>query len=315
MPGAIDSRSPAPGRSRWVPGALAALGVGCTLAAIAVGALVDGGRPVDAGDATLGLLYPLVAALVLSRQPGNRVGWLLMVSVVTGPYLLASRVRRCSPAPPRGLLPSFAAWLAAWGFVPYYVIVALVPLYFPDGTLPSPRWRPIARVLTTVVVIGTVAAMFRSGPLDYAPDVREPPGRRPVDQPRPAARAPSPPSSSAVGVGVAAQLVRMRRAEGIERTRLQWLLLGESVLFVCAIASVVLDLPVISSALFAVGFAALPARGRRRGAAARPVRRRAGDQPGGGLQRPVRPAADRLRRGRRPASASSPPASAGSPSR
>ena len=68
-----------------------------------------------------------------------------------------------------GLLPSFAAWLAAWGFVPYYVIVALVPLYFPDGTLPSPRWRPIARVLATVVVVGTLAAMLRNGPLDYAP--------------------------------------------------------------------------------------------------------------------------------------------------
>ena len=60
------------------------------------------------------------------------------------------------------------------------------------------------------------------------------------------------------GVGVAAQLTRMRRAAGVERTRLQWLLLGESVLFVCTIASLVLDLPVISSVLFAVGFAALP---------------------------------------------------------
>ena len=44
---------------------------------------VDGGRPVDAGDAVLGLLYPLVGALVLSRQPGNLVGRLLMVTVVT----------------------------------------------------------------------------------------------------------------------------------------------------------------------------------------------------------------------------------------
>ena len=44
----------------------------------------------------------------------------------------------------------------------------------------------------------------------------------------------------------------------MERTRLQWLLLGESVLFVCIVAALVLDLPVISSALFAVGFAAVP---------------------------------------------------------
>ena len=239
-----------------MPGVLALLGVGCTLVAIAVGALVDRGRAVDAGDATLGLLYPLVAALVLGRQPGNRVGWLLMVTVVTGPYLLAAEYVQLVGTT-EGFLPSFAAWLAAWGFVPYYVIVALVPLYFPDGTLPSPRWRPIARVLATVVVVGTVAAMFRSGPLDYAPEFENP---------------------LAVGlwinvvllacsftaflvggaVGVAAQLVRMRGASGVERTRLQWLLLGESVLFVCTIASLVLDLPVISSALFAAGFAALP---------------------------------------------------------
>ena len=108
-----------------------------------------------------------------------------------------------------------------------------------------------------MVVIGTVAAMLRSGPLDYAPEFENP---------------------LAVGlwinvvlllcsftaflvgggIGVAAQLVRMRRAEGIERTQLQWLLLGESILFVCSIASLVIDLPVVSSTLFAVGFAALP---------------------------------------------------------
>src|SRR5918995_1030499 len=173
VPGATERRSPAPGLHRWVPGVLAALGVGCTLVAVAVGALVEDARPVDAGDATLGLLYPLVAALVLSRQPGNLVGRLLLVTVVTGPYLLAAEYVVLSGTTD-GALASFAAWLAAWGFVPYYVIVALVPLYFPDGTLPSPRWRPIARVLATVVVVGTVAAMFRSGPLDYAPDLVNP---------------------------------------------------------------------------------------------------------------------------------------------
>jgi signal transduction histidine kinase len=257
VPGPIDSRAPAPGRSRWVPGVLAALGVGCTLAAVAVGALVDGARPVDAADATLGLLYPLVGALVLSRQPGNRVGWLLMVSVVTGPYLLAGQhvLLRGSTD---GALGSLAGWLAAWGFVPYFVIVALVPLYFPDGTLPSPRWRPVARALSAVVVVGAVSAMFRAGPLDYAPDLRNPWG---IDEAWLQFVVVFCAFTSFLvggGIGVAAQLVRMRRAEGVERTRLQWLLLGESVLFVATIASLVLDLPVVSSVLFAVGFAALP---------------------------------------------------------
>jgi signal transduction histidine kinase len=255
VPGS-ENPSRAPGVPRWVPGLLAALGVGCTLAAILVGALVDDAPPVDAGDATLGLLYPLVAALVLARRPGSRVGWLLMTSVVTGPYLLAGQHVALTAGDP-GPLFDLAAWLAAWGFVPYYVIVALVPLYFPDGTLPSPRWRPIARVLGTVVVLGALAAMFREGPLDYAPG---------VDNPWSAGLWVSAVllvcsfTAFVVGgaVGVSAQLVRMRRARGVEREQLQWLLLGESVLFVCAIASVVLALPVISSALFAVGFAALP---------------------------------------------------------
>lgn len=258
MPGTTDVRTPAPGRSRWVPGALAALGVGCTLVAIAIGALADGGRPVDAGDATLALLYPLVGALVLNRQPGNRVGWLLMVSVVTGPYLLGAEYLLVAEPAADAFLPSVAAWLAAWGFVPYFVIVALVPLYFPDGSLPSPRWRPVARVLGTVVVVGAVAAMFRDGPLDYVPGLRNPLG---VDQVwLSVVVLICSFTSFLVGgaVGVAALLTRMRRAEGIERTRLQWLLLGESVLFVCTIASVVLDQPVVSSALFAIGFAALP---------------------------------------------------------
>jgi signal transduction histidine kinase len=258
VPGTADLSTPAPGLPRWVPGALAALGVGCTLVAIALGALAHGGRPVDAGDATLALLYPLVGALVLARQPGNKVGWLLMVSVVSGPYLLAAEYLLLRDGPADGLLPSLAAWLCAWGFVPYFVIVALVPLYFPDGTLPSPRWRPVARVLTAVVVVGAVAAMFRDGPLDYVPALRNPwaiPGLWVS-----AVVLICSFTSFLVGgaIGVAAQLVRMRRAEGVQRTRLQWLLLGESVLFVCTIASVVLDLPVLSSALFSVGFAALP---------------------------------------------------------
>jgi signal transduction histidine kinase len=257
VPGAIDSPAPAPGLRRWVPGLLATVGVGCTLVAIAVGALVADAWSVDAGDAVLGLLYPLVAALVLRRQPGNRVGWLLMVSAVLGPYLLAGEYVRLHGST-EGVLPSFAGWLAAWGFAAYFVIVALVPLYFPDGTLPSPRWRPVARVLTVVVCIGMVAAMVRAGPLDYAPGLRNPwsfGGVVPLVVLLVCAF-----TSFLVGgaVGVAAQLVRMRRATGLERTRLQWLLLGESVLFVCIVAALVLDLPVISSVLFAGGFAAVP---------------------------------------------------------
>ncbi|TQN42027.1 hypothetical protein FHU33_1419 [Blastococcus colisei] len=59
-------------------------------------------------------------------------------------------------------------------------------------------------------------------------------------------------------VGVAAQLVRMRRASGPSASTCSGCCSASRCLFVCAIASLVIDLPVVSSALFAVGFAALP---------------------------------------------------------
>ena len=300
VPGTTDSRTPAPGLPRWVPGALAALGVGCTLVALALGALADGGRPVDAGDATLALLYPLVGALVLGRQPGNKVGWLLMVSVVTGPYLLAAQYLVLTGIPTEGFLPSLAAWLCAWGFVPYFVIVALVPLYFPDGTLPSPRWRWVARTLTVVVVVGAVAAMFRDGPLDYVPELRNPlaiPGLWVSAVVLfcsftsfligGAARRRGPARAHAAGRGRPAHpaaVVAPRRvgAGGLHDRLGRPRPAGD------------LQHPVRGRVRRA------PAGRRGRGAAARPVRRRPGDQPGSGVQRPVRPAADRLRGGRRP---------------
>jgi signal transduction histidine kinase len=259
VPGPTTARTPAPGVPRWVPGVLALLGVGCTLAAIAIGAWVDGAQPVDAGDATLGLLYPLVAALVLARRPGNRVGWLLMISALTGPYLLGGEYLALAGPGETGLLAVLARWLAAWGFFTYFVIVALVPLYFPDGALPSPRWRPVARLLTAFVVVGTLAAMLRDGPLDYAPDQRNPFGIPGALWVQGIVLVCSMGSFVLGGAaGVTAQLVRMRRASGVDRAQLQWLLLGESVLFVCSIASIVIDVPYLSPALFAVGFAAVP---------------------------------------------------------
>ena len=172
-------RSPAPGVPRWVPGLLAALGVGCTLVAIAVGA-PGRRRPRRSTPAT-----PPSACSTRWSPP-----WCSAGSRATGSagcsWSASSPARTCWPAeyvvarrrPPTGSCLDLAAWLAAWGFVPYYVIVALVPLYFPDGTLPSPRWRPIARVLATVVVVGTRRRDAPERPARLRARVREPPGRR-----------------------------------------------------------------------------------------------------------------------------------------
>src|SRR4051794_8204618 len=249
VPEPTESRTRVP---RWVPGALALLGVGCTLVAIALGLWLDAGRPVSPDDAALGLLYPLVAALVLRRQPGNRVGWLLMTTAVTGPYLLAGEYVVAQGAGAAGRLASFAVWISAWGFtVPYFVIIGLVPLYFPTGELPSRRWRPAAVAVTACVVLGTVGGMLRSTS-DISDDLANPLSI--------GVAADWALRLGAFGcfllgtpIGVAALVVRMRRSRGAERTQLQWLVLGVAVLLVTTVASLVVDVPVLSTTSFAVG--------------------------------------------------------------
>ncbi|MGY1601759.1 sensor histidine kinase [Geodermatophilus sp. SYSU D00815] len=257
MPGATAEPSRVP---RWVPGLLALVGVVCTTVAIGLAVFGDG-IPVDPGDAMLGLLYPPVAALVLRRQPGNKVGWLLMTTVITGPYLLSAdyAVGTALEHGTNGPLGGFAVWLTAWGFAPYYAIIALVPLYFPTGQLPSPRWRPVARVLVTLAATATVAAMLRRSS-DFSEELANPLSFTTTLVPEYALRI------GAMGtfllgapLGVAALVVRMRRSTGTERTQLQWLVLGASVLLVCVLGTFVLAVPrAVEIALFAVGFAAVP---------------------------------------------------------
>ncbi|WP_029433210.1 sensor histidine kinase [Blastococcus sp. URHD0036] len=259
MPGPTVVRTPAAGTRSRLPGLLALTGVLCTLAAVAVGAWF-GGTPVYGADAVMGLLYPPVAALVLRRQPGNRVGWLLLTTAVFGPYLLAGQFAQ-GPALEHGWsgpLAGAAIWLTAWGFTPYFVVLALVPLYFPTGVLPSPRWRPFAGVLTTVVAVTVLATMVR-GHSDLTDALDNPLSVTSTELPEYVLAA----GSTVIFVlgapaGVLALVLRMRRSRGVERTRLQWLVLGATTLVLSTLATLVLGSTPVTDAVFAVGFAAVP---------------------------------------------------------
>jgi hypothetical protein len=84
--------------------------------------------------------------VIATRRP-NPVGWLFLgVGLVgaaggfTGEYAL--RTLRAEP----GSLPGGApmAWVSSWAFLGVLVLVLLLLLLFPDGRLPTTRWRPIA---------------------------------------------------------------------------------------------------------------------------------------------------------------------------
>ena len=69
-----------------------------------------------------------------------------------------------------------AAWLATWGWTPELVVVVFLPLLFPGGTLPSPRWRPFARVAAGCCALLVLAAMVSPAPIDASGSVSNPAG-------------------------------------------------------------------------------------------------------------------------------------------
>jgi len=128
---------------------LAGASVALTAVALALAYLGRSAQPEGSSLTLAGVSQLLVAvgaavigALIASRHPGNRIGWLALAGGVT---LLLSEcckdygVRALIAAPgslPAGHLVMWLYWVT--GFLPW-TILGITLLLFPDGRLPSPR--------------------------------------------------------------------------------------------------------------------------------------------------------------------------------
>jgi len=112
--------------------------------------------------------FATVGALVASRWPKNAIGWIfcwLGLSFSLGSaseeYALYALVTEAGSLPgAKGMV-----WLTSlFGGPIVFALFALVFLLFPDGRLPSRRWRPVVW-LELVAVVCLVAWAFEPGPL------------------------------------------------------------------------------------------------------------------------------------------------------
>jgi signal transduction histidine kinase len=191
-----------------------------------------GPYPDALADLTVGLLFPVAGTLVIRRQPRNAAGWVLLSGGLLSVSALSHQwAHHAAVVGPYSIpLVPVAVWLAAWTFTPYFLQTTLVPLLFPDGRLPSPRWRKVAIAVIVLASLGALASAFRPDPSVEDLGFANPLGLGPTSA-LPLFAAVMAVTSSvcllgATPVCLSALVLRQRRATGRERTQLQWLLLG-----------------------------------------------------------------------------------------
>ena len=124
------------------------------------------------------LAFPVVGALTASRRPRNPIGWIcLTVGLLWWLILVSEEYSAYGLAVP-GSVPfpaTIYALLYAWTWVPAVGLLGIfMILLFPDGKLPSRRWRPLAWLAGTVIVVESVAVFLTPGPLDGLAGARNP---------------------------------------------------------------------------------------------------------------------------------------------
>jgi hypothetical protein len=187
-----------------------------------------------APQALWAMSFPLVGAVIATHRARNPLGWMFLAiglsqGLVVFGSQYASYVYRTTPSvAPGGEL---AVWVAQWAWAPGLgLLLTFVPLLFPDGRLPSRRWRPVAwlsAVPIVVIPVSTAVALWPwRGPALLDPSgVQQGMGELGVILN-------FVPYLLMLGCGVAclvALLLRFRRARGVERQQLKWLL------FACAV--------------------------------------------------------------------------------
>jgi hypothetical protein len=172
--------------------------------------------------------YPTVGAIIVARQPYNRVGWLCCaIGFLLGPAFFGQDYAWYALIHEPGSVPGgwAMAWLGQW---PWYLalgVLSLLLLLFPNGRLVSRRWRPVVWVLAADIAAVWVWAALAPRPLEGRglETLTNPLGLQQAEAAfRLLAAIAFPIGAMLAVLSVASIVVRFRRAEGVERQQLKW---------------------------------------------------------------------------------------------
>ncbi len=211
-----------------------------------------------------------VGAIIAPRLPArNPIGWLFCaigffgaMRLFTAEYAIATLLAK--PSTLLSALPGgeSLAWVSSWVWVIHFGPFIFLALLFPDGRLPSPRWRPFAALVALVVLGGAVAVAIWPGTAARFDSVSSPLG---IEV---AANVINPVETILYALALTAAaslLVRLIRSRGIERQQIKWfafavgmLAISTTLAYVISEAMDVQWLGWISSVLVIVSLVSLP---------------------------------------------------------
>jgi signal transduction histidine kinase len=252
---------PRPARWPWV-----LLAVFVTVALVGLIAVVANGESIAAQIPFIVAfsVFGVVGALIASRDRANVIGLLLLeASVVTACSFVAGEYFTWRVASGHegadvvvaGFVNNFG-WL--FGILPF---LFFLPLLFPDGHLPSRRWRWFVWSVVALLVLVSVGFVFGQATLTGSSETLSVPnpfyldavGGLPSLDPLIAVLFPS-----LFALSILSLFLRFRRSSGVVRQQIKWVIFGLLIALVGILAGYVITDPVLNSLLTGAAFLAFP---------------------------------------------------------
>jgi len=209
--------------------------VGVTFPQAEIGADPEVIRDYAQAAEDLGYEHLLAYDHVLGADPSNREDWrgythkTMFHEPLTLFSYLAAITKRLEFVSGVIVLPQrqeTAAWFASWSWtILVYVPTSFMLLLFPDGRLPSPRWRPVAWCAVLGLICFLAGYALVPGPLEDFPRIMNPYGVDSLMLEAVAVAGVILASASMVASAISL-IVRMRRAGRAQRQQIKWLAYG-----------------------------------------------------------------------------------------
>ena len=217
-----------------------------------------------------GVIYPAIGLFLASRRPEHPIGWLFCAAgLVLGLDHFCGEYAIYALLAHPGSLPAgqAAAWVSSWVWVLSAALICFLVLLFPDGRLPSGRWRPFAWLVGVAAIVGVAVEASLPVPICEVCPIENSFGIEGLESVADLVHALVLVFWVGVlgGLAMVSLFLRFRRASGVEHQQIKWLVFTLSLLYIGAtFAYIVYRAPgawwawSVGQSLLAVGFVAVP---------------------------------------------------------